>query len=103
MSAADINPNVDHPTASDEASRNRRKMETGVVHSTKMDKTIVVDVVTKTRHPKYEKFVTHKTRYHVHDENGEAAQGDRVEIMSTRPISKTKRWRLVRVVKHEEI
>lgn len=103
MSAADINPNASNPTTGNEATRNRRKVETGVVQSTKMNKTIVVDVVTKTRHPKYEKFVTHKTRYHVHDEKSEAAQGDVVEIMSTRPISKTKRWRLVRVVKHEEI
>ncbi len=90
-------------TETNQADRNRRKLETGVVASTKMNKTIVVDVITKTRHPKYEKFVTHKTRYHVHDEKSEAAQGDLVEIMSTRPISKTKRWRLVRVVKHEEI
>ncbi|MEZ5990362.1 MAG: 30S ribosomal protein S17 [Planctomycetota bacterium] len=84
------------------AARNRRKTEEGVVRSVKMDKTIVVDVVTKRKHPKYEKFVTKRTRYHAHDEDNSAAVGDKVEIMATRPMSKTKRWRLVRILKHEE-
>jgi len=75
-----------------------RKVLQGVVASDKMDKTITVDVERRFRHPKYGKFVKRTKRYAAHDRRGEARPGDRVEIAETRPLSKTKRWRLLRVV-----
>ena len=77
---------------------NRKTME-GVVVSDKMDKTRVVRVSRSVRHPFYGKVMTKSSKFHVHDESNQAKEGDLVEIMSTRPLSKTKRWRLVRVVK----
>jgi len=78
--------------------RNRRKVRLGVVFSDKMDKTITVVVENRKRHPVYNKILTSSTKLKAHDEKNEAAQGDLVEIMETRPLSATKRWRLVRVV-----
>jgi small subunit ribosomal protein S17 len=78
--------------------RNLRKTRTGVVVSTKMDKTIVVATVFKEMHPIYGKFVQKTKKYHVHDEKNECNPGDKVLIMETRPLSKTKRWRLVEIV-----
>ena len=78
--------------------RNLRKTRVGVVVSDKMDKTIVVAVETKVRHPLYGKTVNRTTKFKVHDENNEAKIGDRVSIMETRPLSKDKRWRLVEIV-----
>jgi len=75
-----------------------RKVLHGVVASDKMDKTITVDVERRFKHPKYGKFVKRTKRYAAHDAKGEARQGDRVEIAETRPLSKTKRWRLLRVI-----
>mgnify|MGYP003290391855 CR=1 FL=1 len=69
----------------------------GVVTSTKMDKTIVVAAKFKEKHPMYGKFVQKTKKYHAHDENNEAQKGDTVLIMETRPLSKTKRWRLVQI------
>ena len=66
--------------------------------SNKMDKTAVVAVVERVRHPKYGKFVTKTTKFHAHDEKNECGEGDTVLIMSTRPLSKTKRWRLVEII-----
>ena len=63
-----------------------------------MSKTLVVVVARKVRHPLYEKFMSRRTKLYVHDENNEAKVGDVVEVMQTRPISKLKRWRLIRVV-----
>lgn len=77
---------------------NRRKILTGIVVSIKMQKTITVDVETKTRHPLYKKLVIRHKKYHVHDENDVAKCGDKVEIIETRPISKTKSFRLNKVV-----
>ena len=77
--------------------RNLRKTRQGVVVSNKMQKTIVVASKFKEKHPIYGKFVQ-KTKYHVHDEKEEANMGDTVLIMETRPLSKTKRWRLVQIV-----
>lgn len=71
----------------------------GIVVSDKMVKTVVVLVERKTRHAKYEKILTRSTRFHVHDEKGEAHMGDTVLIKECRPISKTKSWALVSVVK----
>ncbi len=78
--------------------RNLRKTRTGVVTSDKMDKTITVAVERKVKHPIYGKFVKKTTKFHAHDEKGECGIGDIVKIMETRPLSKTKRWRLVEVV-----
>ena len=78
--------------------RNLRKIRVGVVTSDKMDKTITVAVERKVKHPIYGKFVKKTTKFHAHDEKQECAIGDVVKIMETRPLSKTKRWRLVEVV-----
>ena len=78
--------------------RNLRKTRTGVVSSNKMDKTIVVKVERKIKHPLYGKFLKKTTSFHAHDEKNECSIGDTVKIMESRPLSKTKRWRLVEVV-----
>ncbi len=78
--------------------RNLRKERIGRVTSSKMDKTIVVVVESKMKHPIYGKFVTKSTKFVAHDENNECGEGDTVRIMETRPLSKRKRWRLVEIV-----
>jgi len=78
--------------------RANRKNKTGRVVSDKMEKTIVVAVETKIRHPLYGKIMNRTTKFKAHDENNEAKVNDRVLIMETRPLSKDKRWRLVEVV-----
>lgn len=78
--------------------RNLRKTRTGVVSSNKMDKTITVKVERKIKHPLYGKFLKKTTSFHAHDEKNECSIGDTVKIMESRPLSKTKRWRLVEVV-----
>lgn len=78
--------------------RNLRKTRIGVVSSNKMTKTITVAVERKVKHPIYGKFVKKTTRFHAHDEKNECTVGDVVKIMETRPMSKTKRWRLVEIV-----
>ena len=78
--------------------RGLRKKKIGRVVSDKMDKIIVVAVVTKVRHPLYGKTMNRTTKFKAHDENNEANMNDRVLIMETRPLSKDKRWRLVEIV-----
>ena len=78
--------------------RGLRKVRVGKVVSDKMEKTIVVAVETKVRHPLYGKTMNRTTKFKAHDENNDAKIGDIVEIMETRPLSKDKRWRLVEVV-----
>jgi len=78
--------------------RNNRKTKIGRVVSDKMDKTVVVAVETKVRHPLYGKTVNRTTKFKAHDENNEANINDRVLIMETRPLSKDKRWRVVEIV-----
>ena len=78
--------------------RNLRKIRIGVVTSNKMAKTMTVAIQRKVKHPLYGKFVKKTTRFHAHDEKDECSIGDIVRIMETRPLSKTKRWRLVEVV-----
>ena len=78
--------------------RNLRKERTGVVVSNKMDKTIVVAVERKEKHPLYGKFVKKTTKFVAQDEKNECNEGDTVRIMETRPLSKTKNWRLVEIV-----
>ncbi len=78
--------------------RNLRKVRQGVVVSNKMDKSIVVAVQWKEKHPIYGKFVSKTKKFHAHDENNECNEGDTVRIMETRPLSRTKRWRLLQIV-----
>ena len=78
--------------------RNLRKERTGVVTSNKMDKSITVAIKWKEKHPIYGKFVSKTKKYHAHDENNECNIGDTVKIMETRPLNKTKRWRLVQII-----
>ncbi len=81
-----------------EVIRNRRKVLFGIVVSDKMQKTVVVKVETKAKHPLYKKqIVTHK-KYHAHDENENAGIGDKVEIIETRPLSATKTWRVSKIL-----
>ena len=78
--------------------RNLRKTRIGVVTSNKMSKTITVAVERKVKHPIYGKFVKKTSKFHAHDDKNECSIGDLVRIMESRPLSKTKRWRLVEVV-----
>jgi small subunit ribosomal protein S17 len=78
--------------------RGFRKTRTGVVVSDKMDKTIVVAIKTKVRHPLYGKMVNRTRKFKAHDEQNQCGIGDTVRIMETRPLSKDKRWRLVEVI-----
>ena len=82
--------------------RNLRKVKQGIVSSDKMDKTISVVVENRQRQPMYDKIMTTTKKLKAHDENNEAGEGDLVEIMETRPLSATKRWRLVRVVEKKK-
>ena len=78
--------------------RRLRKERVGVVSSNKMDKTITVAVKWKEKHPIFGKFVNKTKKYHAHDEKNECNIGDTVRIMETRPLSRTKRWRLVNII-----
>ena len=91
-------------SASSEASsdRTRRKVRTGVVVSEKMDKTVLVRIDRKVRHPLYKKTLARSNKLAAHDENNDARVGDTVRVMETRPISKTKRWRIVEIVERAE-
>lgn len=82
----------------EQISRGYRKTRIGEVVSGKMDKTIVVAIKTKVRHPLYGKMVNRTRKFKAHDENNECGIGDTVKIMETRPLSKDKRWRLVEIV-----
>jgi small subunit ribosomal protein S17 len=87
------------PTGTAEpAQRGRRKVRTGVVVSDRMDQTVVVKISTQVKHALYGKIVRRTTKLKAHDEAGEARVGDRVRIVETRPLSKTKRWRVVEIV-----
>ena len=77
---------------------NPRKVREGIAVSTKMDKTVVVAVVDRVRHPRYQKTLQRTTRLYVHDEANDVKEGDRVRIAETRPMSKNKRWRIVEVL-----
>ena len=84
--------------AAQTASRGRRKVRTGTVVSEAMDKTVVVRIASQVKHPLYGKIVRRSTKLKAHDEANDAHVGDTVRIMETRPLSKTKRWRLVEVL-----
>lgn len=79
--------------------RGRRKVRTGVVVSDARDKTVTVEFASVVRHPIYRKTVRRSTKLHAHDEQNEARMGDTVRVVETRPISKSKRWRVVEIVK----
>ncbi|MBR3178952.1 MAG: 30S ribosomal protein S17 [Clostridia bacterium] len=81
-----------------EEQRGYRKTRVGIVTSDKMDKTIVVSIKTKVRHPLYGKMVNRTRKFKAHDEENQCGIGDTVRIMETRPISKDKRWRLVEII-----
>ena len=80
------------------AERNLRKTRVGRVVSDKMDKTVVVAIIDKVKHPLYKKIVKRTVRLKAHDENNTCKVGDRVEVMETRPLSKDKRWRVVEII-----
>jgi small subunit ribosomal protein S17 len=84
--------------STDTQTRGARKVREGVVVSTKMDKTVVVAVIERVRHPRYAKFVRRTKKLYVHDEANDARPGDRVRVQETRPLSKLKRWRIVEVL-----
>ncbi len=75
-----------------------RKTRVGVVTSTKMDKTIVVEYVARVPHPKFKKIIKKSKKFYAHDEDGVAKEGDKVRIVETRPLSRLKRWKLVEVI-----
>ena len=89
--------------AAEEQARTHRKERTGEVISDKMEKTIIVRVERRFRHPKFKKVVTSYKKFYAHDEKREAKVGDRVLIAETRPLSKTKSWRLVQVVEKNQL
>ena len=78
--------------------REHRKVRVGKVVSDKMDKTIVVAIEDNVRHPKYGKIIKRTVKIHAHDEKNECGVGDKVAVMETRPLSKTKRWRFVEII-----
>ena len=80
------------------AERALRKTRVGIVVSNKMDKTIVVAIEDHVRHPKYNKIMKRTIKIHAHDEQNACSIGDKVSVMETRPLSKTKRWRLVEII-----
>jgi len=86
-----------------EPARGSRRVETGIVLSDVRKKTITVEIKHQVKHRRYGKYIFRSTHLHAHDEKNEAKKGDRVEIVETRPISKQKRWRLVRVVERAAV
>ena len=86
------------PKVAPDPTRGRRKLRQGKVVSAKMEKTIIVVIESRVRHPLYGKFMKRSKRFKAHDEESTCGEGDTVEIMETRPLSKDKRWRLVRVI-----
>jgi small subunit ribosomal protein S17 len=90
--------NTTEAAADTKHARSSRKQREGVVVSSAMDKTVVVAVVERVRHPKYNKFVLQTKRLYAHDEANDVNVGDKVRVMETRPLSKTKRWRVAEVL-----
>ncbi len=88
------------PTENSQDTRGSRRVIVGRVTSSKMEKTLVVTVVRRVRDRRFHKFLTRRAKYHVHDENNVGKVGDLVEIVESRPMSKTKRWRLLKTISH---
>lgn len=89
-------------TQAQDGARQRRKIVQGRVKSAKMQKTVVVEVIRLVRHPKYGKYMRRTSKFYVDDPNREAREGDLIEIMETRPLSRLKRWRLVRIIERSK-
>lgn len=89
---------IPEKTKGESASRSRRKVRVGKVTSTKMKKTITVEIERRLKHPIYKKYFKKTKKFLAHDENNTATEGDIVKIMETRPLSASKRWRLVEIV-----
>ena len=89
---------MSHMSNQESTERNARKVREGQVVSNKMDKTAVVAVVERVRHPKYGKFMLRTKKLYAHDETNDVNIGDKVRVMETRPLSKNKRWRVVEVI-----
>ncbi|MDB4353776.1 30S ribosomal protein S17 [Akkermansiaceae bacterium] len=85
---------------SENGEKKNQKVRVGLVKSTSMDKTIVVEYINRVPHPQFKKIVKRSKKFYAHDENGSAAVGDKVRIRETRPMSKLKRWELVEVLSH---
>jgi small subunit ribosomal protein S17 len=85
-------------TSTSASERTVRKQREGVVVSDSMDKTVIVAVIERVRHPKYNKFVLQTKRLYAHDETNDVNVGDKVRVMETRPLSKTKRWRVAEIL-----
>ncbi|MDR9388494.1 MAG: 30S ribosomal protein S17 [Balneolaceae bacterium] len=98
MSTEEKNVTTDAATHATTDERTTRRTRTGKVVSSKMDKSIVVTVDRQVKHPIYGKFIKKTTKYMAHDEENKAGEGDTVQIMSTRPLSKNKTWRLVEIL-----
>ena len=92
------NESTESTTAETADARNARKTREGIIVSNKMDKTAVVAVVERVRHPKYGKFMMRTKKLYAHDETNDVNIGDRVRVMETRPLSKNKRWRVVEIL-----
>jgi len=90
----------ENQTIENQDARNLRKTRVGKVVSSKMNKTAVIETVTRVPHPRFGKIVKQVKKFHAHDEENKAQVGDTVRIMETRPLSKLKRWRIVEVLKH---
>lgn len=91
------------PASSGQPTRSKRKTVVGVVTSDKMNKTRRVEISRLVRHPRYNKYIKRRTVCYMHDENNESRRGDTVELMETRPLSKLKHWRLVRIVARAKV
>ncbi|MCC6731519.1 MAG: 30S ribosomal protein S17 [Chthonomonadales bacterium] len=89
---------ADTPDTQAEAPRGRRKLRTGKVVSDRMQQTVVVSIESSIRHPLYGKIIRRTTKFKAHDESDKCGIGDTVEIMETRPLSREKRWRVVRIL-----
>lgn len=96
--ATDTSTDTSADTNEQSESRKARKVREGIVTSTSMDKTVVVTVTDRVRHAKYNKFILRTKKLYAHDEANDAGVGDRVRVMETRPLSKSKRWRLVEIL-----
>ena len=98
MEAQEVKELVSEVTKKKDGKRGLPKTREGLVVSDKMEKSIVVSTVRLMKHPQFKKYVRVTKKFHVHDEKNEAKAGDRVQIIETRPLSKTKRWRLLKIV-----
>jgi len=98
MESQELNELIEAATKPRDKQRGLPKTREGVVVSDKMEKTLVVSTVRLMKHPTFKKYVRVTKKFHVHDERNEAKIGDRVQIVETRPLSKTKRWRLLKII-----